>query len=68
MINVSNEFREVMKTRRDFLQYANITFKDGRTINLGPKDFALSNNSITDAAGMNTCLLYTSNMTLAARQ
>ena len=54
MINVSNEFREVMKTRRDFLQYANITFKDGRTINLGPKDFALSNNSITDAAGMNT--------------
>lgn len=54
MINVSNEFREVMKTRRDFLQYANIAFKDGRTINLGPKDFALSNNSITDAAGMNT--------------
>lgn len=54
MINVSNEFREVMKSCRKFLQYANITFKDGRTINLGPKDFALSNNSITDAAGMNT--------------
>lgn len=54
MINVSNEFREVMKIRRDFLQYADILFTDGRTINLGPKDFALSNNSITDAAGMNT--------------
>lgn len=54
MINVSNEFREVMKSCRKFLQFADITFSDGRTINLGPKDFALSNNSITDAAGMNT--------------
>lgn len=59
MINVSDEFREVMKTRRSFLQYANITFKDGRTVNLGPKDFALPNNSITDAAGMNTLPLGT---------
>ena len=36
------------------MQYADILFTDGRTINLGPKDFALSNNSITDSAGMNT--------------
>lgn len=51
MINVSREFREIMKTRRDFKEYADITFLSGEVLNLDSKDFTISNNSITDGAG-----------------
>lgn len=51
MINVSNEFRETMKQRRDFREYADITLASGTVLNLEPKDFTVSNNSLTDGAG-----------------
>lgn len=51
MINVSKEFRETMRTRRDFREYADITLASGTVLNLEAKDFTISNNSITDGAG-----------------
>lgn len=51
MINVSREFRETMRTRRDFREYADITLASGTVLNLEAKDFTVSNNSITDGAG-----------------
>ena len=40
-----------MQTRTDFSQHADITFADGRTLNLVGDDFTFDNNSITDGAG-----------------
>ena len=51
MINVSSAFLEQIKTRTDFAQHAEITFADGRSLNLTGDDFTLDNNSITDGAG-----------------
>lgn len=51
MINVSSEFRQVMQTRRDFKEYATITFANKTVLNLEPKDFTISNQSIADGAG-----------------
>ena len=54
MINVSNEFKQAMKTRTDFTQTAKITFADGKVLNLTQSDFTVSNNSVTDGAGSNS--------------
>lgn len=51
MINVSKEFRDTMRTRRDFREYADITLTSGEVLNLEPKDFTVSNNSLTDGPG-----------------
>ena len=51
MINVSQEFRDLMQTRTDFKQNADVTLSDGTTLSLGESDFTVTNNSITDAAG-----------------
>ena len=53
MINVSSEFKELMKQRTDFKEFADITFADGTTLNLTEKDFTVDNNSIADSAGAN---------------
>lgn len=54
MINVSNEFKELMQERTDFKEYAEVTLADGTEILLNELDFTVSNNSITDGAGMTT--------------
>ena len=36
MINVSNEFRELIKDRRDIYPYLDITFKNGTSISVVP--------------------------------
>ena len=51
MINVTNEFREIMKTRTDFRENAQVTFADGSTLNLSEDDFSVSNNGVVDGAG-----------------
>lgn len=50
MINVSKEFLELMQTRTDFKQYADITFVDGTTLTLEAKDFTIGNNSVNEAS------------------
>ena len=50
MINVSDEFRELMQTRTDFKENAEITFVDGTVLELAEKDFTVSNNGVTDAS------------------
>lgn len=54
MINVTNEFKELMKTRTDFKENAQITFADGSTLNLSEEDFSMSNNGVVDSAGANS--------------
>ena len=51
MIKVSKEFRDTMRIRRDFREYADITLISGDVLNLEAKDFTVSNNNITDGAG-----------------
>lgn len=53
MINVSNEFRQLMNRRTDFKEYAEITFADGTFLELSAKDFTVTNNGVVDAAGSN---------------
>lgn len=50
MINVSNEFKELMKSRTDFKCKADVEFADGETLTLDGSAFTLSNNSISDSA------------------
>ena len=54
MINVSNEFWRTMHERTDFKQNAVITFQDGTVLELDETVFTLDNNSVTDAAGVNS--------------
>ena len=54
MINVSNEFWKAMYERTDFRQNAVITFQDGTVLDLDETVFTLDNNSVTDAAGVNS--------------
>lgn len=54
MVNVSAEMRERMKINTDFRENAEITFSDGREIELTEDDFSVGNNKITDAAGSNS--------------
>lgn len=51
MKNVSNEFRKTMNTRTNFYMEADVVFADGTEKELERKDFYLSGNSYTDAAG-----------------
>lgn len=53
MVNVSNEFRQLMNRRTDFKENAEITFADGTFLELSEKDFTVTNNSVVDAAGSN---------------
>lgn len=53
MIQVSNEFRQVMESRRDFKCKARVTLGDGRELQLDGRHFTLSGNSFTDGAGAN---------------
>lgn len=50
MINVSSEFRELMKTRTNFSQHAEITTFDNAVWILDESDFKLTGNTITDSA------------------
>lgn len=54
MINVSNEFWKLMHERTDFKENAEITFKDGTVLELDESLFTMNNNSVTDAAGVNS--------------
>lgn len=53
MINVSNEFKQLMGKRTDFKENAEITFADGTVLELKEKDFTVSNNSLVDASETN---------------
>ena len=50
MINVSSEFKQLMKSRTDFQCNAKVTFADGTILELDSSAFTIANNSITDAA------------------
>ena len=54
MINVSNEFKEIMSERQDFKEYAEVTLANGTVLELTEDDFSIDNNSLIDAAGANT--------------
>lgn len=54
MINVSNEFKQLMKRRTDFKEYAEITLTDGTKIFLDEADFTISGNEIVDGAGLSS--------------
>lgn len=54
MINVSNEFWRLMNDRTDFKENAVITFQDGAVLELDETLFTMNNNSVTDAAGVNS--------------
>lgn len=54
MINVSTEFKQQMQKRTDFKEYAQITFTDGTVLTLDESQFTVTNNSITDGAGLST--------------
>lgn len=54
MINVSNEFKQLMQSRTDFKEYAQITLTNGTVLTLDETQFTVTNNSITDGAGLST--------------
>nr|DAU47362.1 MAG TPA: Putative tail protein [Caudoviricetes sp.] len=54
MINVSNEFKELMSERQDFKEYAEVTLANGTVLELTEDDFSIDNNSLVDSAGANT--------------
>lgn len=51
MKNVSAEFISTMADRTDFYQTAHVVFADGKQKELSRKDFYISGNSFSDAAG-----------------
>lgn len=53
MVNVSTEFKNLMKQRTDFLPEATVTFSDASTLELTPANFTIRNNGYTDGAGSN---------------
>ena len=53
MVNVSNEFKTLMKTRTDFRAEATVTFTDNSTLELTPANFTMQNNGYTEGAGAN---------------
>lgn len=53
MINVSAEFRELMQSRTDFKQYAEITLLNGAEWVLDETDFSIANNNVTDSSESN---------------
>lgn len=54
MINVSNEFKELMSERQDFKEYAEVTLANGTVLELAEDDFSIDNNSLVDSAGANS--------------
>lgn len=52
MINVSTEFKQLMHGSTDFKEYAQITLANGTVFTLDESQFTISNNSITDGAGL----------------
>lgn len=54
MINVSNEFKELMSERQDFKEYAEVTLANGTVLELTEDDFSIDNNSLVDSAGENS--------------
>ena len=54
MITVSNEFLQTMELRTDFKEQAEVTFADGKKLQLSASDFTVTNNSVTDGAGSNS--------------
>lgn len=54
MINVSDEFKQLMTERQDFKCNAEVTLANGTVLLLGEDDFSIDNNSLVDAAGANT--------------
>ena len=54
MINVSDEFKQLMAERQDFKCNAEVTLANGTVLPLGEDDFSIDNNSLVDAAGANT--------------
>lgn len=54
MINVSNEFKELMSERQDFKEYAEVTLANGIVLELTEDDFSIDNNSLVDSAGANS--------------
>lgn len=53
MINASTLFQNTIKERTNFIESATITFRDNRKVDLGPKDFSISNNNVNDGANVN---------------
>lgn len=54
MINVSDEFKQLMTERQNFKCNAEVTLANGTVLPLGEDDFSIYNNSLVDAAGANT--------------
>lgn len=54
MLNVSNEFKDLMKRNTDFREYAEVTFVDGTKMLLDDRDFTVTNNYLTDGAGISS--------------
>lgn len=54
MINVSNEFKQLMDTRTDFKENAIVTLADGTVLNLTEDDFSVTNNGIVDGSDINS--------------
>ena len=54
MINVSDEFKQLMTEQQDFKCNAEVTLANGTVLPLGEDDFSIDNNSLVDAAGANT--------------
>lgn len=53
MRNVSNQFKETIKSRTNFYMTAEAEFADGKKLSLDRTAFYLSGNSFTDSAGSN---------------
>lgn len=54
MINVSDEFKQLMTERQDFKCNAEVTLANGTVLPLGEDDFSIDNNSLVDSAGANS--------------
>lgn len=54
MINVSDEFKQLMTERQDFKCNAEVTLANGTVLPLGEDDFSIDNNSLVDSASANT--------------
>lgn len=52
MINVSEQFIQTMRQRRDFRLFALVTLADGTQMQLDGGDFTIAGNSLTDGAGV----------------
>lgn len=70
MISASSEFKKCVKNGHKFVNYADITLKDGTVLNLGPSDFTVGgfnmNDKTTDGKfGVGFAIGKTINITIA---